>query len=60
MLHLSEVSGRLLGPHFPASRMQVELSNLIVKDMTRNGDAKDDQLVRVFASNNSMLPMVPF
>ncbi|OQE41217.1 hypothetical protein PENCOP_c005G04173 [Penicillium coprophilum] len=33
-----------LGPRFAASRMQVELSNLIVDDMMRNADAKDDQL----------------
>ncbi|KAJ5382504.1 Cytochrome P450 [Penicillium concentricum] len=34
----------LLGPRFAASRMQVELSNLIVDDMIRNAGAKDDQL----------------
>ncbi|CAI7583247.1 Cytochrome P450 [Penicillium manginii] len=34
----------LLGPHFAASRMQAELSGLIVEDMKHGADAKEDQM----------------
>jgi hypothetical protein len=39
-------SHSLLGPHFAASRMQAELSGLIVEDMKHGADAKEDQMVR--------------
>lgn len=47
---LANPSRSLLGPHFAASRMQAELSNLIVEDMKHNADSKEEQMVRVLNS----------